>query len=410
MTPLKVVCIGGGTGLSTLLRGIKQYVASNGRDCSTFDMDQLTAIVAVSDDGGSSGRLIDEFGVLPPGDIRNCLVALAAEDEMMSQLFEYRFDSDGDLQGHSVGNLLLIALMDMLGTFPSAIQEASKVLAVRGRILPVTLDATVLCAELVDGSVVRGESRIPDRTNRSPIKQVSLERRAENGGRAEPQEEGAATEPIRALPEAADAIRSADAVIIGPSSLFTSILPNIAVPEILAAMQESPAVKIYVGNVMVEPGETDAYSLSDHVNAIRRHGNVPIDYVLANSQLASEELVRQYHHAELLQTYHWISAAQNKSDSPDDAAYISFDEFVREANRPGSAVPGGMDRSRVQVLYRPGVDDVSPAKLVEDDLISEEEIRERDATIRVLRHDSGKLAAAIVRLLKKHYNGDAPSA
>ncbi|MEO2002911.1 MAG: gluconeogenesis factor YvcK family protein [Candidatus Poribacteria bacterium] len=410
MKPLKVVCIGGGTGLSTLLRGIKQYVASNGRDCRTFDMDWLTAIVAVSDDGGSSGRLIDEFGVLPPGDIRNCLVALANEDEMMSQLFEYRFDSEGDLQGQSVGNLLLIALMDMQGTFPAAIQEASKVLAVRGRILPVTLDPTVLCAELANGSIVRGESAIPDRGDRSPIKRVFLTRRAENGGRATPCQDADDAEPIRALPDAAQAIRDADAVIIGPGSLFTSILPNIAVPEILNALQESSAIKLYVANVMVEPGETDAHSLSDHVNAIRRHGDVPMDYVLANSQHASAELVQQYHQAELQQTYHWISSARLKSASDDDSEYPSFDEFVRQANTPGSGVQGTMDRSRVQVLNRPGVDDVSPAELVEDDLISEEEIRERDATIRVLRHDSSKLAAAIVRLLQKHYNGDSPSA
>ena len=409
MTPLKVVCIGGGTGLSTLLRGIKQYVASNGGGCRTFDMDRLTAIVSVSDDGGSSGRLIDEFGVLPPGDIRNCLVALANEDEMMSQLFEYRFDSEGDLQGHSVGNLLLIALMDMQGTFPSAIQEASKVLAVRGRILPVTLDATVLCAELVNGGIVRGESAIPDRSDRSPIKHVFLARRAENGGCATPCDDADHPEPIRALPEAAEAIRDADAVIIGPGSLFTSILPNIAVPEILAALQESSAIKIYVANVMVEPGETDAYTLSDHVGAIRRHGSVPIDYVLANSQRASDELVHQYHQAELQQTYHWRSAARNKDDSTDNGAFLSFDDFVREASRPGSGVPGAPGQPRVQVLHRAEVDNVAPAELVEDDLIAEEEIRERDATIRVLRHDSSKLAAAIVRLLRRHYNGDAPS-
>ena len=179
---LKLVCIGGGTGLSTLLRGLKRYINNNNKS-NFVALENLTAIVSVSDDGGSSGKLIDEFGVLPPGDIRNCLVALSDEAQIMARLFEYRFDGDGSLSGHSVGNLLLCALAKLSGdSFPKAIQVASSVLAVKGKILPATLEGTVLCAELADGEVIRSESLIPKRGNREPIKRVYLEPRMNGNG------------------------------------------------------------------------------------------------------------------------------------------------------------------------------------------------------------------------------------
>ncbi|MDA1192602.1 MAG: YvcK family protein [Candidatus Poribacteria bacterium] len=410
MKPLRVVCIGGGTGLSTLLRGVKNYVAGNGDGCATLDMDQLTAIVSVSDDGGSSGKLIDEFGVLPPGDIRNCLVALADEDETMARLFEHRFESSGHLQGHSVGNLLLIALTDLFGAFPRAIQEASRVLAVRGRILPVTLDGTTLCAELVDGSIVPGESAIPKRSNRAPIRRVFLTRREENGHRDNHADDHPlGDKPIRALPDAVDALNQADAIVIGPGSLFTSILPNIAVPEIAEALKRTSAIKIYVANVMVEPGETDGYSLSDHVNAIRRHADFPIDYVVANNAFASHDLIRQYHRVELIENRRWMQTNSKDGDiyQPDLATEL---QNPSEPDDEDLELYSQIDRWRVQVLFHPDVDDVEPASLVLDDLIHEREIRERDAVLRVLRHDPPKLAAAIFKLLQQHYNGDSHSA
>jgi len=401
MKPLRIVCIGGGTGLSTLLRGIKQFVASGSMDCQAFDMDGLTAIVSVSDDGGSSGKLIDEFGVLPPGDIRNCLAALAAEDEIMSRLFEHRFESNGALRGHSVGNLLLIALTHIFGTFPHAIQAASRVLAVRGRILPVSLDPTMLCAELVDGTIVRGESSIPRRSNRSPIRRVFLARRTENGHRdGTPEHEASAPMAIRALPEAAEAILGAEAVVIGPGSLFTSILPNVAVPEIADALKRTQAVKIFVCNVMAEPGETDGYSVADHVQAIRRHADFDLDYVLANSRLASDDVVKRYLRAELLGGGVW------RQLDKDDEFNRSFSDLVDNMHQVVDTLSDTVDRARVQVLFRPGFDDVSPAELYEEDLICEQEIRERNTTLRVIRHDPPKLAGAIVRLLKRHYNGE----
>ena len=393
MKALRVACVGGGTGLSTLLRGIKRYVAANGDRGSALDMDRLTAIVSVSDDGGSSGRLMDEFGVLPPGDIRNCLVALAAEDEMMASLFEHRFQSNGHLQGHSMGNLLLIALSSQFGSFPRAIQEASRVLAVRGRILPVTLDSTVLCAELADGTIVAGESAIPGRANRSRIQRVFLTRRPINGTKCA----GEAHEPngpIRALPDAVKAIAEADAVLIGPGSLYTSILPNIAVTEIAEAIQNSAAVKIYVGNVMMEPGETDGFSVTDHVAAIREHGGFTLDYVLTNNARASEDIIRQYFVQELRE------AARSRLDH-DDPTTDQLDAVI-ESELGG--VPERIDHSSVQVFYQPGRDDVSPATLCEHDLIHEPDIRERDSVIRVLRHDPAKLAEAIMRILRSHYN------
>ena len=207
---LKLVCIGGGTGLSSLLSGIKQHTSNRRAGSEIIDIDNLAAIVSVSDDGGSSGRLVEEFDVIPPGDIRQLLVALSNDDGLLAKLFKHRFSSDGDLGGHTVGNLLLIALTELNdGSFPKGIQEASKLLSTRGRIIPVSLDGTTLCAELVGGDIVCGESNIPERSNREPIQHVFLKPR-ENGKQHhdEPYECAAHTEAL-------EAIASADAIIIG---------------------------------------------------------------------------------------------------------------------------------------------------------------------------------------------------
>ncbi|MGB9804563.1 gluconeogenesis factor YvcK family protein [Desulfofundulus sp.] len=246
----RVVVIGGGTGLSVLLRGLKHYTSN------------ITAIVTVADDGGSSGRLRGELGMLPPGDIRNCLVALADKESLMEDLLQYRFQS-GDLAGHSLGNLLLAALNHVAGGFHEAVQALSKVLAIRGQVLPVTLQNVVLGAELSDGTLVYGESSIP--RCRKPIKRVFL-----------------VPADCYPLPEALKAIATADAVVLGPGSLYTSILPNLLVRGIADAIARTRAVRIYVCNVMTQPGETDGYTASDHLQAIINHAGPIVDYMVVN--------------------------------------------------------------------------------------------------------------------------------
>jgi len=257
---LKVVAIGGGTGLSSLLRGLKEQTSN------------IVAVVTVSDDGGSSGRLREELGVLPPGDIRNCLVALATDETLMSELFQYRFRDGDGLLGHNFGNIFLAAMTQISGDFEKAVKESSKILAVRGRVLPATLDTNILCAELEDGSTVEGESRISQST--VPIRKVYLR-------------------PLdcQPLPETLQAIREADLIILGPGSLYTSIMPNLLVDGVVDAIAASQAIKIYVCNVMTQPGETDRFTAADHVRAIyRQTGRQIFDYCLVNTQKPSKLL------------------------------------------------------------------------------------------------------------------------
>nr|NLA06507.1 uridine diphosphate-N-acetylglucosamine-binding protein YvcK [Bacillota bacterium] len=235
----KIVVVGGGTGLSTLLRGLKEFTGN------------LTAIVTVADDGGSSGRLRREMGVLPPGDIRDCLVALADSEPLMARLFEYRFP-EGDptgLGGHAFGNLFIATMSAITGDFDEAVKESSRVLAVRGRVLPSTLENVALVAQCQGGQVVCGESTIGRCSTR--IEKVFLKP-------ANP----------RALPEALESIAEADAIVLGPGSLFTSVIPNLLVEGIADAIRESRAPRIYVCNVMTQPGETDCFTAADHVEAI----------------------------------------------------------------------------------------------------------------------------------------------
>ncbi len=248
----RIVVIGGGTGLSVLLRGIKKYTSN------------ITAIVSVADDGGSSGRLRDDLGILPPGDIRNCLVALADKESLMEDLLQYRFPA-GELAGHSLGNLLIAAMNDLAGGFNQAIRGMSRVLAVRGRVLPSTLQNVSLGAEYWDGTVIYGESNIPKYGKR--IRRVFLD-----PGQCHP------------MPEALQAIAEADAVVLGPGSLYTSILPNLLVEGLANEIASSGAAKIYVCNVMTQPGETDGYSASQHVRAILAHAGRIMDYVVLNRE------------------------------------------------------------------------------------------------------------------------------
>jgi uncharacterized cofD-like protein len=235
----KIVVVGGGTGLSTMLRGLKEYSAN------------ITAVVTVADDGGSSGRLRREIGVLPPGDIRNCLAALSDEEKLMTELFQYRFRAGDGLVGHSFGNLFLTAMSEVTGDLEQAIAASSKVLAVRGEVLPATLSDMHLWADLADGRHIEGESNITDARG----KIVRL---------------GCTPANPPALPKAVKAIQEADLIIIGPGSLYTSIIPNLLVPQISAAIAQSQSPKIYVCNIMTQAGETQGYSVGDHIRAIDR--------------------------------------------------------------------------------------------------------------------------------------------
>ncbi|MDD4766363.1 MAG: YvcK family protein [Desulfotomaculaceae bacterium] len=258
----KIVVIGGGTGLSVLLRGLKKYTSN------------LTAIVTVADDGGSSGRLRGELGILPPGDIRNCLVALADKEPLMEDLLQYRFSS-GVLAGHSMGNLLLAALTDMTGRFDLAVRGLSKVLAIRGQVLPATLSDVTLYAELTDGRVVKGESQIP--LSNGTIKRIYLK-------------------PSRCLPLAGAlaAIAEADAVVLGPGSLYTSIIPNLLVKGMPEALARTPATKICVCNVMTQPGETGGFTASSHLQAIISHTGKLLDYAVLNTGQVPFKLRARY--------------------------------------------------------------------------------------------------------------------
>ena len=329
---LKLACIGGGTGLSSLLSGIKKYTSAKRDRSEIIDMNKLAAIVSVFDDGGSTGRLIEEFDVLPPGDTRKLLYSLSDADELLARLFEYRFSSNGDLGGHTVGNLLLIALTELSeGSFPKAIQAASELLAVRGRIIPVSLDYTMLCAELADGEVVSGESQIPNRRNREPIRRVFLAPR-DNGKNH--QQSLPDTYQCVAHQEAIETIVNADVIIIGPGSLYTSIMPNLVVKGIVDAIQASNAMKIYICNVMTQPGETDGYSVTDHVQAIYDHTDVPLDYIVVNSQPAPDELVKKYVQKELSELLtriqsraeEGLSLLEDNKVRPTDLV-LSFDEL-----------------------------------------------------------------------------------
>ncbi|OAB56964.1 hypothetical protein AY600_06890 [Phormidium willei BDU 130791] len=260
----KIVALGGGTGLSTLLRGIKTYSAN------------ITAVVTVADDGGSSGRLRREIGVLPPGDIRNCLAALADEETLLAELFQYRFQGGTGLSGHSFGNLFLAAMADITGDLEQAVVASSQVLAVRGEVLPATLTDVTLWAELADGRRIQGESSIAEA--RGKIVRV-----------------GCVPETPPPLPRVIEAIAKAEVIVIGPGSLYTSVIPNLLVPDIVEAIARSSALRVYVCNIMTEPGETDGYTVSDHILAIDRAcGDRPVfdAVVVQKSKPSARSLIR----------------------------------------------------------------------------------------------------------------------
>lgn len=310
----RVVAVGGGTGLAALLRGLKAHTSN------------LTAVVTMADDGGSSGLLRRDMGMPPPGDLRSCLVALADDESMMSQLFQYRFPADGGLHGHSFGNLFMAALSEVTGDFEHAVRESTRVLKVRGRVLPSTLDDVVLHAQLEDGGRVSGQSVITK-------------------GDLPPRRVWLTPEAPRGVPQALAAIARADLVVLGPGSLYTSVIPNALVPEVRQALADTRAWVVYVCNVMTEPGETDGYTAADHLEALHRHGLAgTVDAVLVNDHPVSATMVRSY-------------------------------------ERFGSA-PVVVDDDRLRAL---GVKVVRAPVAAESD---------------VVRHDPGRLAQALVRLVR----------
>ena len=259
-----VTVVGGGHGLSVLLRGIKAATSN------------VTAVVTVADDGGSSGRLREEFGIIPPGDLRNCLVALADTEPLMEKLFQYRFKGKSELAGHSFGNLFIAAMNEVTGDMEQALQESSKVLAVKGQVLPASKDHVRLDAIMEDGTIVEGESQIPEVHKK--IHRVRL-----------------FPEHVQPVQSALDALKNADAIILGPGSLYTSIMPNLLVDGVAEAIRKSKAIKIYICNVMSQPGETDGYTASMHAKAIIDHGGKGIiDYMLVNDSPISPEMQEFY--------------------------------------------------------------------------------------------------------------------
>lgn len=260
----KIVAIGGGTGLSTMLKGIKKIT------------NNITAVVTVGDDGGSSGKLREELGVLPPGDIRSCIAALADDEDLVAKLFQYRFKDCAGLSGHSFGNLFLTAMCSITGNMVKAVQESSKVLSIRGRVLPSTLDDMRLVAEMEDGSIIKGESNIPESGKK--IKRLYCE-----------------PDNCKALDEVLYAIHDADLIILGPGSLYTSVVPNLLIKDIAKAVSNAKAKKIYVCNIMTQPGETDGFTVSDHVKTLFNHAKSDkiTDAVLVNTDLP-ENLIAPY--------------------------------------------------------------------------------------------------------------------
>ena len=265
---VRIVAIGGGHGLSTLLKGLKQKTSN------------ISAIVTVADDGGSSGRLREEMDIIAPGDLRNCLVALADKDTALEQLFQYRFGGEGELSGHSLGNLFLAALIKEFGSAQNALEAASTVLNIRGKVMPATAERIRLLAKMSDGKEIEGESEIAayGESRKAKILHMSMIPAA----------------PI-AVGDALEAIRHADLITLGPGSLYTSVLPDLLVPEILQAIKESNAPCLYICNIMTQPGETEGYTVSDHVKALIEHvGKNVIDYVLVNNARPSREILKKY--------------------------------------------------------------------------------------------------------------------
>jgi uncharacterized cofD-like protein len=315
---LNIVTIGGGTGLSTLLRGLKRYVDADG----TWSIARLGAVVTVTDEGGSSGALRKEFGMLPPGDVRNCIVALAEEEHLLSRLFNYRFENaDSALAGHSLGNLLLMAMTDIAGGFDNAILAASEVLAIRGAIYPSTLEDVRLRATLADGMELLGEvaisgSLLGDR-RKAPRPHARIVHLGIDPPDAKPTEGALA------------ALFAADLILIGPGSLYTSVIPNLLIKPIAEAMRVAKALRVYVCNVMTQPGETEDYSAEEHLSAIIEHAGMVVDVMVLNGRRPSDTLLQSYQKENQFPVRFDINAIRELGVTPFFGDIISEGNYVR---------------------------------------------------------------------------------
>jgi uncharacterized cofD-like protein len=314
---LRVVAIGGGTGLSTLLKGLKQYVLSPGGisflRTDRLVISELSAVVTVSDDGGSSGRLRKEFNMLPPGDVRNCIVALSEDEAMLSRLFQHRFEKGSGLEGHSFGNLFLAALTSLTGDFSEAVRLSSEILLTRGHIYPVTTADVELEALMEDGTRVRGETRIT--ASKGRIKELFM-----------------IPPTAGPLPQTLEAIARADVITIGPGSLFTSLIPNLLVPGIAQAIAGSSAVKVYVCNLMTQANESLGRTAADHIRALNEHAGADIfDYALINRTLASQAMKTKYVHEGQAQIVADLEAIEALGVIPVLGDYLEEDTVARHA-------------------------------------------------------------------------------
>ena len=315
---LNIVAIGGGTGLSTLLRGLKRYVDADG----AWSIHRLGAIVTVTDEGGSSGVLRKEFGMLPPGDVRNCIVALAEEEQLLSRLFSYRFEgADSALTGHSLGNLLLTALTDITGGFDDAILAASEVLAIRGDIYPSTLEQVRLRATLADGSELLGEVAISGSLLGDRRKAPRPHARIMHLGIDPPD----AKPPDRALA----ALAEADLILIGPGSLYTSVIPNLLIKPITDVIRKSKALRVYICNVMTQPGETDDFTAQEHLSAIVEHAGLVVDVMVLNGRRPSDAILHAYEAEKQFPVQFDINAIRDLGVTPFFGDIISEGNYVR---------------------------------------------------------------------------------
>ena len=310
-----ITVVGGGTGLSTLLRGMK-YITNN-----------CTAVVTSADDGGSSGRLRKELGIIPPGDLRNCLTALADREPLMERLMQYRFKGDSPLAGHCFGNLFIAAMAEAEGGMEEGLNATSQILKVRGRVIPSTLEDIQLQAEMSDGTIVSGESKIPEARKR--IKKMLMKPANASASKG-----------------AVDAILKSDVLIFGPGSLYTSVIPNLLVEEIREAILKSDAVKIYVCNVMTQPGETDGYGAFEHVRALIDHmGHQFLDYVIVNDQKITTEQLKQYYAEGSMPVTPDVEKIRKLGITVVPASLISKDDFVRHE-------PRKLARALIMLIYR----------------------------------------------------------
>ncbi len=323
---VRVVAMGGGTGLSTLLHGLKHYVSLSGQAAEPGSLPliaELSAVVTVSDDGGSSGRLRRELNVPAPGDIRNCIVALAGEEDLLSRLFQYRFPAGEGLGGHNFGNLFLSAMTAITGDFSQAVKHSSTILATRGHIYPATTANAQLYAIMDDGSFVRGETNITASERRI----VELRMAPANA---------------KPLPAAMDAIQHADLITIGPGSLFTSLVPNLLVRDVSRAIAQSQAVKVFVCNLMTQANESLGLSASDHIRALYKHARHQFfDYALVNRTPASPELARKYAEKDQSQIEPDVDAIESLGVKP------VLGEYLLEANHPTEGLVARHDTYRV---------------------------------------------------------------